>query len=317
MTLARRHGWPQGHWNWPIPVTYKHGLRCGDMIFVGGQVDLDPRGAVLHPGDLAAQTSAAVAGIERVLATLGSDLGDLVKLIAFYVNDGGVDEAAFLADVAHRLPAGYAPVITAVPLPALAYPGMAVEIEAVAMRGPDDARLARQVVAGTGRFPAGLRCGEMIFVGGRSAVDEAGLALAPDDIARQSELVMEDIGATLAALGADFDDVVKINNYYVGGGRFEDWEAAARVRARYFTEPGPAATGMPVPRHAVAGIVARSEVIAMRAPSRDSEQPTQPAAGPPEIGASLASHIAALISDSRASVGYAASARSMPSAFVR
>jgi enamine deaminase RidA (YjgF/YER057c/UK114 family) len=75
---------------------------------------------------------------------------------------------------------------------------------------------------------------------------------------------MERIGAILKALGADFDDVVKINNYYVGGGVFADWEAAARVRARYFTEPGPAATGMPVPRHAVAGVVARSEVTAMR-----------------------------------------------------
>ena len=48
-------------------------------------------------------------------------------------------------------------------------------------------------------------------------------------------------GWVLAGLGADHDDVVKINNYYVGGGVFEDWEAAARIRARYFTEPGPAA----------------------------------------------------------------------------
>lgn len=264
MALSRTHGWPQGHWSWPIPVTHKHGVRCGDMIFVGGQVALDAQGKVLHASDLAAQTRAVMANIDRVLAALGADLGDAVKLIAFYVNDGGVDEAAFLADVARRLPAGTAPVVTAVPLPALAYPGLVVEIEAVAMRGADGAHLPRQAVAGANAFSDGLRCGEMIFVGGQSAVDDAGGVQSPGDIVRQSELVMERIGAILAGLGADHDDVVKINNYYVGGGVFEDWEAAARIRARYFTEPGPAATGMPVPRHALAGIVARSEVIAMR-----------------------------------------------------
>src|SRR5260370_335639 len=59
--LARSHVWPEGHWSWPIKVTHKHGLRCGEMIFVGGQVALDPDGRVLAPNDLAAQIDITMA----------------------------------------------------------------------------------------------------------------------------------------------------------------------------------------------------------------------------------------------------------------
>jgi hypothetical protein len=48
----------------------------------------------------------------------------------------------------------------------------------------------------------------------------------------------------------------------VGSGTDEDWELAARVRARYFQEPGPAATGIPVPTLAYEGMMTEIEVIA-------------------------------------------------------
>jgi len=267
--MKRSHSWPAGHWDWPIHVSHKHGLRCGDMIFVGGQVDLDSSGRVLHAGDLAAQTAAVMRNMAAVLAEFHADLGDLVKLIAFYQNDGSVSEDRFLADVARHLPAGTGPVITAVPVPALAYPGMIVEIEAIAMRGADGRKLPRTAAASQGLPPLpqplshGLRCGEMIFVGGQTAFDGDGKVIAPGDILRQSEIVMDRIGAILSGFGARHDDAVKINTYYAGGGQFTDWEGAARVRARYFREPGPAATGIPLPRHALPGVMARTEIIAM------------------------------------------------------
>lgn len=66
--MQKNHSWPEGHWNWPIKVTHKHGLRCGDMIWVGGQVNLTPDGVVLNPGDLAAQTAAVMSNFSQVLA---------------------------------------------------------------------------------------------------------------------------------------------------------------------------------------------------------------------------------------------------------
>ena len=88
----RRYSWPAGHWGWLIPVTHKHGIRSGPMAYVGGQVDKDINGLVLHHGDLGTQTRVVVNHIRTVLGDLGIDLDDIVKLVAFYVNDGSVDE---------------------------------------------------------------------------------------------------------------------------------------------------------------------------------------------------------------------------------
>ena len=160
--LRRRHSWPEGHWGWLIPVTHKHGLRTGPMAFVGGQVDKDSRGLVLHPYDRATQTAIVMSHIGTVLRDLGLTPASLVKLVAFYASEGGaVDEAALLRDIASHLGAP-GPAITAVPVPYLAYPGMLVEIEAVAMAGADGMPLPRVCRAARGegwlaRAPGG-RC---------------------------------------------------------------------------------------------------------------------------------------------------------------
>ena len=126
--LERRYTWPDGHWDWPIHVTHKHGVRCGEMIFFGGQVDLDSAGNVRNPDDLATQTRAAMEYIRIILAELDADLADLVKLICFYVHRESDDRDRLLAEVASVLGDGPGPVISLIPLPALAYEHMFVEI---------------------------------------------------------------------------------------------------------------------------------------------------------------------------------------------
>ena len=152
--MKKGHAWPEGHWNWPIDVTHKHGVRCGEMVWVGGQVDLTPTGVVCNPGGLAAQTGNAMANFARVLDELDCDLEDLVTLLCFYVNDGGVDETEFLASVGECLPPGAHPAVTAVPVPYLAYEGLQVEIEGYAATGiplprhaVDDVKIRIAVVA--------------------------------------------------------------------------------------------------------------------------------------------------------------------------
>lgn len=267
--MKRRHVWPRGHWAWPIEVTHKHGLRCGRMIWIGGQVDLTPSGEVLHQGVLDAQIPVVIGHLRRVLEGLDAELADLVKLLCFYVNDGSVDETRFLEAVAAELPEGARPAVTAVPVPYLAYPGMRVEIEAYAMRGEDGRPLPRTYASAAGlsplpaRFAHALRCGKMIFVSGQSPVDAKGELTRAGDIVGQTNQVMAQVGAALAEFGAGFDDVVKVNRWYAGHGTVEDFEPAALACARHFREPGPAATGVPLPRHARAGQQIKIEAVAM------------------------------------------------------
>jgi enamine deaminase RidA (YjgF/YER057c/UK114 family) len=267
--VKQRHASPKGHWTWPIKVNHQQGVRSGQMIWIGAQGDLAENGQARHGGDLNAQIESSIENISRVLKELGSDLTDLVKLLCFYVNDGSVDEQAFLAQVGKRLPPGTRPAVTAVPVPYLAYPGMLVEIEGYAMRGEDDRPLPRSYapVAGLSPLPTpfvpALRCGKMIFVSGQTPVDEQGRLVLPDDVIGQTKQVMRQVGQALKAFGADFADAVKLNRWYVGHGTVEDFEPASLACAAHFSEPGPAATGIPLPRHALPGHKIRIEIVAM------------------------------------------------------
>jgi enamine deaminase RidA (YjgF/YER057c/UK114 family) len=264
--LARSHVWPEGHWGWPIKVTHKHGLRCGEMIFVGGQVALDPDGRVLAPNDLAAQIDITMAYIARVLAGFGVELDDIVKVDIFYVSHGDVDEAAAVGRVRRHFSTDPPPVAMAVPLPNLAYPGMVVEIEVIAMRGIDGARLARRAHNPPDHwawpFSHGLQCRDLVFVGLQMPLEKNGRVLAPNDSVEQARLNIENMRRVLAGFGAELDDMCRINTFYLGHGTAEDWAQAGTIRGNAFRWPGPVATGVPVPRQLPHGNTLRQHGIA-------------------------------------------------------
>ena len=238
------------------------------MVYVGGQVDKDIKGLVLHHYDLKTQTRVVVSHIQTVLRDLDIALDDIVKLVAFYVNDGSVDEDAFLTDLRSQLGTGPAPALTTVPIPYLAYPGMLLEIDTIAMRSESQAALQRTVSAPSGHwrlagpFSQGLRCGQMIFVSGQVARGPSGEVRHPGDLARQSTDVMEHVGRILSEHGATFDDVVKINSYYVDGGHGDAWRRSIDACRAFFRSPGPVVTGIPL-RWLPDGLMIKTEVIAM------------------------------------------------------
>lgn len=239
------------------------------MIWIGGQVDMSSDGAVRNPDELAVQTGNAVRHIERVLAELDADAGDLVKLVCFYADGGTVSEAEFLELLAAALPAQVRCAVTAVALPYLCYPGLAVEIDAYAMRGKDGGPLARDYAETEdmaplpSRFVPALRCGKMIFVSAQAPLDATGAVLHGESIVAQTDRIMAQIGRILGQFGASYDDVVKLNRWYVGGSALEDFEPASLAAAAYFSEPGPVATGLPVQRHGTVGVRIKIEVLAM------------------------------------------------------
>ena len=270
--IMARHGIaPQGFWRWPIDGTYSHGFRAGDLILVGGQTDLDNKGKPRHPGDHRAQIEEAVANIGTVLLDDGADLDDLVKLVVYYVNDGQVDEWEQLRRLRTALGPSPMPAVAAVPVSYLPVPGLMVQIEAVAMRGEDGERLSSTIASPPGHwhwpadigFAQGVRCGEMIFVGGQMALSGERTVVAPGDVVEQSHIVLRNIEAVLREFDAELDDSIRFFIFYRGTGTTEDWEVAVKVRASYFTEPGPCGTAIPVPGFFPEDIAIKMEVWAM------------------------------------------------------
>jgi enamine deaminase RidA (YjgF/YER057c/UK114 family) len=256
---SRSYAWPQCHWDWYQHLAFKHGMRAGEMTFVGGQVDKSSTGEPLHAFDLATQTAVVIRHIDTVLREFGAGLAHVVKLVAFYATDGSVDETAFLTDIGRHVlahggaPDGVGPAVTLVPLPCLALPGMMVEIEAIAMLGKDGEQLPRMTVNPPILVPLpppfshGVRCGEHLWTSAQGSQMVDGCLRYPRDLVAQTAVAMEHVAQVLAALGANLDDTVKLGTWYRGDGRRATWEPAACKRAAYFTVPGPTMSALPTP----------------------------------------------------------------------
>ena len=80
--------------------------------------------------------------------------------------------------------------------------------------------------------------GRVAYISGQIAEDEAGQVVGDDDIVVQTRQVFENLTSALAALGADFGSVIKLNYYAVDVSRMAEIRA---VRDEYIQAP-PAST---------------------------------------------------------------------------
>lgn len=267
MARPRKYVYPDGHWHFPFHHHFSQGVRKDEMIFVGGQLDLDRAGNVQHRGDLWAQLDACVGHVERVLGELGADLEDVVKLEVYYRGSRDVDETQVVEALHRHFAFPVPPALYIVPLPRLHLEGLMISVEAIAMRYVGGMRIGRTASNPEEHwhwaFSQGVRCEEMIFVGAQQPLDADGKQIAPGDPVAQAVATLEAIDRVMRGFGADLEDVYNINTRYVGYGTAEDWARAGDIRANIWRTSGKNGTGVPVPDLGAEGLTIRQEVTGM------------------------------------------------------
>jgi enamine deaminase RidA (YjgF/YER057c/UK114 family) len=105
--------------------------------------------------------------------------------------------------------------------------------------------------------------GTTLYVSGQIALDGEGRLVGEGDLRAQAEQVFRNIEAALAAAGAAFADVVKLN-FYILNYQPEDRFAIREVRDRYVdTDQPPASTLVGVQALAVDGLLLEVEAVAV------------------------------------------------------
>ena len=127
----RSYSWPEGHWQWPIELSHQHGVRCGELAFTGGQADLNQSGEVVNPDLLDPQCRNVIRFVENIMLDLGTSLNHVVRWVVYFVGDAK-DEAHILSLLDKATHKNCKPTVSTVCLPSLCYPGMRIELEAVA-----------------------------------------------------------------------------------------------------------------------------------------------------------------------------------------
>ena len=113
----------------PEPVApYAHAVRAGTLLFLTGQLPLEPTTGELVAGDVSTQTDAVIANLVRVLECCGASLADVVQTRAYLTSMDLYEEfnAAYARRFDDALPAR-----TCIGVTGLAR-GALVEIDAVA-----------------------------------------------------------------------------------------------------------------------------------------------------------------------------------------
>ncbi len=71
----------------PAPIgPYSQAIRAGGLLFLSGQIPIDPGTGAVVDGDIAAQTAQVLKNLAAVLAAAGSGLPKVVKTTVFLQN---------------------------------------------------------------------------------------------------------------------------------------------------------------------------------------------------------------------------------------
>ena len=106
---------------------YSQAIRVGDLLFVSGQLPLDPATGAFVPGDAVAQMRQCLANIRAIATAAGTDLTRTVKTTILLTDLGGFDaiNAEYGQAFAAPFPARACYQVAALPK------GAMVEVEAV------------------------------------------------------------------------------------------------------------------------------------------------------------------------------------------
>src|SRR5262245_11732578 len=223
---------------------YSHAIQApaNRVLFVSSQIAVDPVKDRLINGDAAKQTERVMQNLKAVLEAGGATFDDVVKTTIFLsdLSDSGKVNAVYGRYFPNTPPAR-----ATVQVAALSRQVRAA-IEAVAVKSggaPESASHGAVQTAGAPRAigpysqAVGVGGGSFVFVSGQIPVDPATSQLVQGDIVAQTERVMENLRAVLAASGASFDDVVKTNVYLSD---LDDGTKMNETYGKYFQRSAPA-----------------------------------------------------------------------------
>jgi aminoacrylate peracid reductase len=73
-----------------------------------------------------------------------------------------------------------------------------------------------------------VRRANIVAASGMASIDEAGVVVAPGDIAAQTVQTIKNLKAALAGVGAELEDVIKVTVYLSDFAHYPDMDAAYR-----------------------------------------------------------------------------------------
>jgi aminoacrylate peracid reductase len=106
-------------------------------------------------------------------------------------------------------------------------------------------------------FSPATRVGNLVFLSGTTATDDAGNIVGPGDIVAQTRRIFEKFSLILQSIGGNLSNIVETTDYVLS---FDEYNKTAALRRELFGgPPWPAATGV-----MVAGLIREGALIEIK-----------------------------------------------------
>src|SRR3989441_8334644 len=223
---------------------YSHAIQApaGRVLFLSGQIAVDPVRDRLIKGDVVKQTDRAMQNLKAVLEAGGASFDDVVKTTIFLTDLADFNK---VNETYGRYFQNVPPARATVQVAALSR-GARVAIEGVAVKRGGAPAVPGLFAVQSAQAPRPIgpyshaiddSAGSFVFVSGQIPIDPAPGQLVQGDIVAQTDRVMQNLKAVLASAGASFDDVVKTTIYVAD---LDDFTQVNETYGRYFQKSPPA-----------------------------------------------------------------------------
>jgi reactive intermediate/imine deaminase len=118
-------------WTWDDGLPLAQAQQIGDAIYVSGQVAYNANGQLVGEGDMKAQTRQVFQNIQDVLAAAGARMQDIIKINTYITDQSKFME---MLETRKEVFGNNPPASTAVVVAGLAFPGLLIEVEAIAVK---------------------------------------------------------------------------------------------------------------------------------------------------------------------------------------
>ena len=117
-------------WSWDDKLPLAQAKQIGNTIYVSGQVAFNAQGKLVGKGNMKTQTRQVFRNIRAVLRAAGAKMEHVVKINTYITDaDKFMDMLEARGDIFGDNP----PASTAVVVAGLAFPGLLIEVEAIAV----------------------------------------------------------------------------------------------------------------------------------------------------------------------------------------
>jgi len=118
-------------WAWDDRLPLAQAQQVGNTLYVSGQVAYNADGQLVGDGDMKTQTRQVYQNIKDVLTAAGASMSDIIKINTYIT-----DQSKFMdmLEVRKEIFGDNPPASTAVVVAGLAFPGLLIEVEAIAVK---------------------------------------------------------------------------------------------------------------------------------------------------------------------------------------